>query len=781
MVKPILYQRVINLDYTTDNESDVGSPIIPTALNHEGLRFIRVKAGGKEAIEPEWQSKNNYKYGEQRIDSFVSKGGNYGVIPVGESVCILDVDDFETLERLDALLPFADTFTVRTGSEDERYHYYFLCPDIDIAKKLPIYDLADNTRHLGELYVPGCRAYVVGAGSTHPSGNKYVVVNNVPLKNITLYQLEKHLLSKVKSTRDIAHKKLNPEQLQKRMPITNYKPSNPLGITLGLKVEDWCYPTGRVEKKGFEIQGSHPHHGSSTGMNFAINTNKNTWHCYRDNVGGGVLEYLAVEAGFISCSDVGSVKIEGELFLKVKEYLRDKGFAKQIDDLDAEYRHREVITGRVVDNETLKSIRIGDSIRYDSRLPKDNLIEIYASTMAQYSDAFVEFQYAAIFSIMSTLMFRNAVCRMSQGKIYTNMWTFLLGASTVSRKTTIVEQAEEFLNNHCASTQLPSSFSPEGFIDALSDTPRAWFFKDEMGSMMASMQKPYMAEMRDLFCDLYSCKSYKRQLRKSQRKSQTTFEVKDPYITQLVATTPSNFRDYSTGLDMTSGWLLRFLFFYPRYQKEMMPFTPMSEELMEEKSKLNKKFATYYTFFRSGKEMDFVLSPDALEYFQQWQLRKEKDLGEIGDEVALSIFGRIVAYAVKLAMIFTACDKRFYVKMVIDSDRMPDGATWTIEDDYMREACRQMDDYFFPTTYKVAKEVDRNETTNIQNKIIGLIERNGSKMQKSAIMRALHVKVKELNEAIEALVASDELEVLTVKPDGIGKVATYYALMGGVE
>jgi transcription initiation factor IIE alpha subunit len=97
----------------------------------------------------------------------------------------------------------------------------------------------------------------------------------------------------------------------------------------------------------------------------------------------------------------------------------------------------------------------------------------------------------------------------------------------------------------------------------------------------------------------------------------------------------------------------------------------------------------------------------------------------------------------------------------------------------MKEACRQMDDYFFPTAYRVAKEVDRNETSNVQNKVIGLLERAGGKMLKTDMMRALHIKVKELNEAIEALVASDELEVLTVKPDGKGKVATHYALMNG--
>jgi len=52
-------------------------------------------------------------------------------------------------------------------------------------------------------------------------------------------------------------------------------------------------------------QGEHPVHGSTTGMNFRIDTSKNCWHCFRCNSGGGPSELIAVMEGVIDCSQAG--------------------------------------------------------------------------------------------------------------------------------------------------------------------------------------------------------------------------------------------------------------------------------------------------------------------------------------------------------------------------------------------------------------------------------------------------------------------------------------------
>jgi hypothetical protein len=62
--------------------------------------------------------------------------------------------------------------------------------------------------------------------------------------------------------------------------------------------------TSGLKKKGNEYQGENVWHGSSTGMNFCVNTLKNAWICFRCNAGGGVAKAIALNKGIISsCGD----------------------------------------------------------------------------------------------------------------------------------------------------------------------------------------------------------------------------------------------------------------------------------------------------------------------------------------------------------------------------------------------------------------------------------------------------------------------------------------------
>ena len=83
---------------------------------------------------------------------------------------------------------------------------------------------------------------------------------------------------------------------------------------LNLRVQDIGYP-GNAKQSGVnEIRGSHPFHGSTTGLNYAINTSKNVWICRRDghNSGGGPLELFAVREGIIKCEDARAGCLEGK-------------------------------------------------------------------------------------------------------------------------------------------------------------------------------------------------------------------------------------------------------------------------------------------------------------------------------------------------------------------------------------------------------------------------------------------------------------------------------------
>jgi putative DNA primase/helicase len=96
---------------------------------------------------------------------------------------------------------------------------------------------------------------------------------------------------------------------------------------LNLRVEDIGYPDKATVQSDGEVRGAHPFHGSTTGNNYAINVNKNTWICRRDghNCGGGPLELFAVKEGIIRCEDAGPGCLSGK-WREVADALKRNGY-----------------------------------------------------------------------------------------------------------------------------------------------------------------------------------------------------------------------------------------------------------------------------------------------------------------------------------------------------------------------------------------------------------------------------------------------------------------------
>ncbi len=281
-----------------ENEKSAESPI-PEAL--DGCRFVKIQSREKRAFEKGWPTSKNYGRTDPEILDHIAGGGNYGVMPTG-GVCILDADEPLKMMHLGLLELFAGTYTVRTGGEGMKFHFYFRCEGL--TEKVPFHEL-DTGVHLGEVYGSGASAYCVGPGSVHPSGRSYTVQKDAPLKEIPLDALDEAFFSKVKCSRNPQ----TPEQAAQ--PVRRPGPAirgiaAPLAGTisdqLGLRCEQFLAPENS-KQSGHEIIGGHPIHGSETGTNLAINTLKNSWTCRRCNSGGGPLEALAVAKGIIRCDE----------------------------------------------------------------------------------------------------------------------------------------------------------------------------------------------------------------------------------------------------------------------------------------------------------------------------------------------------------------------------------------------------------------------------------------------------------------------------------------------
>ncbi|MFH1828460.1 MAG: bifunctional DNA primase/polymerase [Nanoarchaeota archaeon] len=153
--------------------------MIPLQLQKEQFRFVLLKPKQKIPFEKDWQNTANYRHNDKKLLEHIKKGSNYGVLGGCGGLLIIDFDDKTFQEKFAQLLP--KTLTTQTGSRG--VHKYFICDD---PKSFKILDKKKNT--LAD--VQGKSKQVVGAGSVHPNGKRYIVVDDFPIAEIKLKNLQ---------------------------------------------------------------------------------------------------------------------------------------------------------------------------------------------------------------------------------------------------------------------------------------------------------------------------------------------------------------------------------------------------------------------------------------------------------------------------------------------------------------------------------------------------------------------------------------------------------------
>ncbi len=249
---------------------------IPSQLQQPQFRFCRIPTGKKfPPLDKEWQNKNNFAYDDPALVNHLINGGNYGVCCGYGQLAVVDCDEQELAHAIEKL---PRTFTTMSPNR-KLPHYYFIIPEL--RKKIIF---KTDEKHLGELQFQG--QYVVGAGSLHPNGSRYAVIDDIPIAAITLKQL-------LGVTQDFKRTESAPKE-----PGVNKNYVNK-GFPIE-RVVDLSKLTQRDENEFF---GSHPAHGSTTGQNFWVNRRDNTWYCFRCCSGGDPLTLIAVLKGIIECHE----------------------------------------------------------------------------------------------------------------------------------------------------------------------------------------------------------------------------------------------------------------------------------------------------------------------------------------------------------------------------------------------------------------------------------------------------------------------------------------------
>jgi len=145
-------------------------------------------------------------------------------------------------------------------------------------------------------------------------------------------------------------------------------------------------------------------------------------------------------------------------------------------------------------------------------------VDDYIKWGIEQTDAVQQYHELSAVVLLSSVLSENLKLDTSYGEMVPNVWGLILGDSTLTRKSTAMRMATDFLGDIDPEIVLATDGSIEGLLQGLSLRPgrASLFFKDEVSGFLHAFQKrDYLAGMPEMLTQLYDVPQFfTRRLRK---------------------------------------------------------------------------------------------------------------------------------------------------------------------------------------------------------------------------------------------------------------------------
>jgi hypothetical protein len=739
--------------------------IAPALVNR--CRVIKLSGHKKKADETSWQDTRNYSPSDPEVIEHISTGQNYGIIPINSTIAI-DCDTDEMYENLPE--KWKSTLTVITGRGG--HHLYLDCKDSP-KDKIILFEKTDYKKSPGDIRGSDSAFFTVGAGSIHPdTGKKYVYKDpNAQIISVTWGEIKKELISRYATSKSEI-------PIQKKIAKSN---TGSLSDKLGLRIEDFAMPDNAQKKPNGEFQGSHPIHGSTTGMNFSINPHKNVWHCFRCGTGGDPVSWIAY--AHCNVAEDRCNNLSKEEFKDVINWLKDNGYEKEIERLGDEY-HSDPSLPSVDLTDLLKGDNESDvpdiedeitAAMERSKLPPfpeldSGLFKDYVDLGKRVSYSLEEFHFAALLAVASMAIGRKVVIKVGMTNVYPNVFVMVVGQTTISGKSVACNMAVDSFESgfvyeeplaKCYSTNIVrNTISEAALIQGLNDIYNSLWYWDDCNGFFEDAAT-WNAHILGTMCSIYDGSKIERTLSKrSKSGEQYKWSCPSPYLSLLFNTTTKDIEQIASSRLFSSGFFPRMMWFYgqgghPRKNHDI------SEDDLQLLIEIKNKIKWL-------REALAQIQPDGIVFgvcdtIEDWKITSTMNRLGKEDESFRTAISRAFIHAYKIAVVLTMFDPEFQ-KTALGLPKYPISAK--IPDKHARMAIRIVEQYLIPRTMYVCDMCNNVDIKNHQIVVMKAIDQCGGVSDRTKLLRQTHLGKKELDQALATLVESNEIKMRSVTKDG---------------
>jgi len=223
-----------------------------------------------------------------------------------------------------------------------------------------------------------------------------------------------------------------------------------------------------------------------------------------------------------TCTEVGMSREETFAIVrtsKCNKYERDGRPESHLwrEVLKAELQHKSIEALITEHRQELTMPQLVTSDEIDA-MPR-TIIDDYKAWAETVTDAIPDFHELSCAMLLSSLMSTSLRVHSSlPTPMNTNLFGMILGDSTLTRKSTAVNMAMDFIYEIDRNLVVASDASSEGLMDALSGRPKmvSIFHRDELTGLLDSfLRKDYMTAVPEILTHMYDVpKHYSRRLKK---------------------------------------------------------------------------------------------------------------------------------------------------------------------------------------------------------------------------------------------------------------------------
>jgi len=383
-------------------------------------------------------------------------------------------------------------------------------------------------------------------------------------------------------------------------------------------------------------------------------------------------------------------------------------------------------------------------------LPTSGLVREHHDYGVYATDAPAIYHAASILTTISTACADTAVLILDGAPHALNIWTMIVGQSSVDRKTTATRLAVDRLEAVLERRIQRIFGSPEGFISALQDEPTSLLYISEGASFFEQRDASYWRHAKGMFMDLYD---YSPMFRR--RLAKTELVIEHPRLSILSACALTLLDHHSKLTDWLGGFLPRFLMIMGD-KTEFLPATRADKTA--EKSIEDQIFNIH-----NHNWGPISISSLARQTLEQFSYEIYQDLSAYPDNLHPAL-NRLPEASLRLAAIY---------EIASQAAQVPRGVLMVTNTSAQHAValCRESRDV---ALLRLAELAEGNGVSRELMNIETLVRRSSlAGVSRSDILRGAHIHADHLDRIIHTLVERDSITVGS-RPSKRGPQRTVY-------